>query len=262
MNHVLTDIDSRGIATVTLNRAEKHNAFDEHVIAELTGVFVDIAGNDRVRAVVLRAAGTGFCAGADLDWMKRMAHYDEAANVADASALAALLHRLDTLPQPTVACVQGAALGGGAGLVCCCDMAVASANAVFGFSEVRLGLIPATIGPYATRAIGRRAARRYFLTGERFDAATALRLGMVCEVTAPDALEGALQKLLQALLDSGPKATRAAKRLIEEVADREIDTELMAHTSQRIAAICDSEEAQEGLAAFLGKRHPAWKKHV
>lgn len=262
MTQVLLDIDGRGIATVTLNRAQKHNAFDEHVIAELTSVLTDIAGNDGVRVVILRAAGASFCAGADLDWMKRMAHYDEAANFADASALAHLLQRLDTLPQPTIACVQGAALGGGAGLVCCCDMAVAATGAVFGFSEVRLGLIPATISPYVVRAIGRRAARRYFLTGERFDAATAHRLGMVSEVVGGDALEGALQKLVQALLDSGPRATRAAKRLIEEVADRAIDAELMAHTSRRIAAIRSSEEGQEGLTAFLGKRPPGWKKHV
>lgn len=262
MTHVLIDIDARGVATLTLNRADKHNAFDEHVIAELAGQLADIAGNDAVRIVLLRAAGASFCAGADLDWMKRMAHYDEAANLADAGALASLLHRLDTLPQPVIACVQGAALGGGAGLVACCDMAVAADNAVFGFSEVRLGLVPATISPYVIRAIGRRAARRWFLTGERFDAATAQRIGLVSTVAAPDALEAEVQRLVLALLDSGPLATRAAKRLIDDVADRNIDAELMAFTSRCIADIRGSAEGREGLAAFLDRRAPAWKKHV
>lgn len=262
MSRVLLDVDARGIATVTLNRPDKHNAFDEHVIAELTGVLEDLAGRDAVRAVVLRATGASFCAGADLDWMQRMAGYDAAANLADARALATLLHRLDTLPQPTLACVQGAALGGGAGLVACCDMAIASDNAVFGFSEVRLGLVPATISPHVLRAIGRRAARRYFLTGERFDAATALRIGLVSAVTAPAALEEELHRLVQALLDSGPVATRAAKQLIEDVAERDIDAELMTFTSRCIAALRGSAEGQEGLAAFLQRRAPAWKRDV
>jgi methylglutaconyl-CoA hydratase len=257
---VLLDIDGRGVATLTLNRAEKHNAFDEHVIADLAGKLQDIAGNDSLRAVVLRAAGPSFCAGADLDWMRRMAGFDAAANVADAEALAELLQRLDTLPQPTIACVQGTALGGGAGLVCCCDMAVAASEATFGFSEVRLGLIPATISPYVIRAIGARAARRWFLTGERFDAATALRIGMVSGVVEPAALDGAVQRLVQALLDSGPQAVRAAKQLIREVADRDLDAGLMAATSRRIAEIRGSPEGQEGLSAFLGKRPPDWRK--
>lgn len=263
MTQVLLDIDGRGVATLTLNRPNRHNAFDEHVITELSGLLADVGANDDVRVVVLRAAGPSFCAGADLDWMKRMAAgYDEAANLADAGALAALLHRLDTLPQPTIACVHGAALGGGAGLVCCCDMAVAAADAVFGFSEVRLGLVPATIGPYAIRAIGRRAARRWFLTGERFDAATAQRIGLVHEVVDAAALEGAVQRLVHAVLDSGPQAVRAAKTLIDEVAGRPIDAELRDMTSRRIAALRASPEGREGLAAFLERRAPAWKKHV
>lgn len=262
MPHVLLDVDTRGVATLTLNRPDKHNAFDEHLIADLSGLLADISGNDAVRVVLLRATGPSFCAGADLDWMRRMAGYDRAANLADAGALAALLHKLDSMPQPTVACVQGAALGGGAGLVCCCDMAMAVSQATFAFSEVRLGLIPATISPYVIRAIGRRAARRYFLTGERFDAAVALRLGMVSEVVEPAALEGTAQHLVQALLDGGPQATRAAKGLISEVAERDIDSELMALTSRHIADIRGSAEGQEGLSAFLDKRPPSWKKHV
>jgi methylglutaconyl-CoA hydratase len=253
-------VDGRGVATLTLNRAEKHNAFDEHVIASLTARLGDISGNDSVRAVVLRGAGPSFCAGGDLDWMRRMAGFDAAANLADAEALAALLHRLDTLPQPAIACVHGAALGGGAGLVCCCDMAIAASDAQFAFSEVRLGLIPATIGPYAIRSIGARAARRYFLTGERFDAATALRIGLVSEVVEPPALDAAVQRLVQSLLDAGPQAVRAAKRLIREIAGRDIDAGLMATTSRLIAEIRGSPEGQEGLSAFLGRRPPNWKR--
>ncbi|MBI1731470.1 MAG: enoyl-CoA hydratase/isomerase family protein [Gammaproteobacteria bacterium] len=253
-------MDARGVATLTLNRPEKRNAFDEHLIAELSTLLAEIAEKDSVRVVLLRAAGTSFCAGADLDWMRRVAGYDVAANLADAGALATLLNRLDTLPQPVIACVQGAALGGGAGLVCCCDMAVATANATFGFSEVRLGLIPATISPYAIRAIGRRAARRYFLTGERFDAATALRIGMVSEVVHAAALDQSVERLVQALLDAGPRAVREAKRFIEQVAGRPIDSDLIARTSRRIADIRSSPEGREGLSAFLDKRPPAWKK--
>jgi methylglutaconyl-CoA hydratase len=260
MDGVLLEIDGRGVATLTLNRAEKHNAFDEHVIASLTARLGDISGNDSVRAVVLRGAGPSFCAGGDLDWMRRMAGFDAAANLADAEALAALLHRLDTLPQPAIACVHGAALGGGAGLVCCCDMAIAASDAQFAFSEVRLGLIPATIGPYAIRSIGARAARRYFLTGERFDAATALRIGLVSEVVEPPALDAAVQRLVQSLLDAGPQAVRAAKRLIREIAGRDIDAGLMATTSRLIAEIRGSPEGQEGLSAFLGRRPPNWKR--
>ncbi len=260
MQHVLLDVDTRGVATLTLNRPDKHNAFDEHLIAALSGLLADISRNESIRAVLLRAAGRSFCAGADAEWMRRMAGYDHAANLADAGALAELLQRLDSLPQPTVACVQGAALGGGAGLVCCCDMAVAADTAKFAFSEVRLGLIPATIGPYVVRAIGRRAARRYCLTGEGFNAVEAHRLGLVSEVVEPSALEATVQGLVQSLLDSGPQAVRAAKQFIDAVAGREIDAGLMAMTSRRIAGLRGAPEGQEGLSAFLGKRPPNWKK--
>ena len=260
MPHILLDIDARGVATLTLNRPEKHNAFDEHMIAELSGLLADISGNNAIRVLLLRATGKSFCAGADVDWMRRMAGYDHAANLADAGALAELLHRLDSLPQPTIACVQGAALGGGAGLVCCCDMAVAVTTAMFAFSEVRLGLIPATISPYVVRAIGRRAARRYLLTGERFDAPTAHQLGIVSEVVEPGELDNAVQRLVRALLDGGPQAVRAAKQLIDDVAGRKIDAELMTMTSRRIADIRCSPEGQDGLSAFLNKQPPPWKK--
>jgi len=245
---------------LTLNRPERHNAFDEHLIAELSDLLAEISRNDSVRVAVLRATGKSFCAGADVDWMRRMAGYDRAANLADAGALAEMLHRIDTLPQPTIAGVQGAALGGGAGLACCCDMVVAADTATFAFSEVRLGLIPATISPYVLRAIGARAARRYCLTGERFDAAEAHRLGLVSEVVAPSTLDGTVQRLVQAVLDSGPHAVRAAKRLIDEVAAREIDAEMMALTSRRIADQRGTDEGREGLSAFLEKRPPGWKK--
>jgi len=260
MQHVLLDINARGVATLTLNRPERHNAFDEHLIAELSGVLADISRDVSIRVVVLRGNGKSFCAGADVDWMRRMAGYDAAANLADASALAELLHRLDSLPQPVIAGVQGAALGGGAGLVCCCDMAVAADRATFAFSEVRLGLIPATISPYVVRAIGVRAARRYCLTGERFNASEAHRLGLVSEVVESSTLEETVQRLVEAVLESGPQAVRAAKQLVDEVAGREIDAELMAMTSRRIADMRGSPEGQEGLSAFLDKRPPGWKK--
>jgi methylglutaconyl-CoA hydratase len=260
MANVLLKTDNRGVATLTLNRPDKHNAFDEHLIAELSGVLTDIAGNDSIRVVVLGANGKSFCAGADLDWMRRMAGYDHAANLADAAALAEMLHKLDTLPQPTIARIQGTAMGGGAGLVCCCDMAVAVNTATFAFSEVRLGLIPGTISPYVVRAMGRRAARRYFLTAEKFDADTAQQMGMVSEAVDPVELDATVERLVQNLLDGGPRAVRNAKQLINDVAGREIDDELRSMTSRRIADIRGTPEGQEGLSAFLNKRPPAWKK--
>ena len=168
-NSIILDIDDRGVATVTLDRPDKHNAFDENVIAELTDTLEKVAGDKSVRAMILRSNGKNFSAGADLDWMKRMADYDHDGNIRDANALATMLHRLNYLPVPTIARVQGAAIGGGAGLVCCCDIAIADSKASFAFSEVKLGLIPATISPYVLQSIGAQAARRYFLTSERFD---------------------------------------------------------------------------------------------
>jgi methylglutaconyl-CoA hydratase len=200
---VTTTIDPRGIATVTLNRPEKHNAFDDAVIAELREVFDSMATRDDVRLVVLASEGKNFSAGADLGWMKRMAEYDYDHNHRDAQALAGMLQALYSLPQPTIARVQGAAFGGAVGLVSCCDMAVASESASFCLSEVKIGLIPATISPYVIRAMGERAARRYFTTAERFGANEAQRIGLVSEVVAAEELDEGLEKLLSTLLQNG-----------------------------------------------------------
>ena len=246
------------LATITLNRPEVHNAFNDAVIAELTRHLHDLAGDETVRAVVLRAAGRSFSAGADLQWMRRMADYDEAANLADARALAALMHALDRLPKPTVAAVQGPAFGGGVGLVACCDIAVAAETAAFSLSEVKLGLIPAVISPYVVAAIGARAARRYFLTGERFSALEAQRLGLVHEVVPGHMLDAAVATVLDRLAEGGPGAQGAAKALIADVAGRTPES-VRDETARRIAAIRAGAEGKEGVAAFLEKRAPAWR---
>jgi methylglutaconyl-CoA hydratase len=255
---VTTNIDHRGVATICMNRPDKHNAFDDAVIAELRKAFDAIAANDEVRVVVLAAEGKSFSAGGDLGWMKRMADYDYDDNLADARLLAGMLRALYDLPQPTIARVQGAAYGGAVGLVSCCDMAVASDRASFSLSEVKIGLVPATISPYVIRAIGERAARRYFTTGERFNADTALRLGLVSEVTDGEGLDTALEHLVQALLQNGPMAVRQAKQLVHDVAGQSITPDLVEGTCELIARIRTSEEGQEGLGAFLEKRQPEW----
>ncbi|MFV0277571.1 MAG: enoyl-CoA hydratase/isomerase family protein [Parahaliea sp.] len=255
---VNTAIDIRGVAQVTLNRPEKHNAFDDAIIAELKGAFDELSGHDDVRVVVLASQGKSFSAGADLAWMKRMAGYDYQHNLRDAQALADMLKALYDLPQPTIARVQGAAFGGAVGLVSCCDMAVGSEGASFALSEVKIGLVPATISPYVIRAIGERAARRYFTTGERFGAQQALRLGLLCEVVPDSELDGATQTLVEAILDNGPAAVRAAKDLVNAVAGRELTAALSGDTCARIASIRVSPEGQEGLGAFLDKRRPGW----
>lgn len=256
---VTTNIDARGIATVTLDRQDRHNAFDDGVIGELREAFRSLRKNDRVRVVILRGAGKHFSAGGDLAWMRRMAEYDYGHNMADAEQLAGMLHDLYRLPMPTVAVVQGAAFGGAVGLVSCCDMAVASERARFALSEVRIGLIPATIGPYVVKAIGERAASRYMLTGEAFDAATALRLGLVSETCAAEHLDAHADALVNELLQGGPQAQRAAKDLVRGVAGAKLTPALIEDTCARIAHIRVSEEGQEGLSAFLEKREPAWR---
>ena len=255
---VTTDIDYRGVATVTLNRPDKHNAFDDAMIAALRQTFDDLASNDAVRVVVLASAGRNFSAGADLGWMQRMADYDYAHNLADARVLAGMLKALYELPQPTIARVQGAAFGGGVGLVSCCDMAVATERASFCLSEVKIGLMPATISPFVARAMGERACRRYFTTAERFDANRALALGLVSEVVAEESLDSTLEQLIHSILGNGPLAVREAKRLVADVAGREVTEALVEDTCERIAHIRVSAEGQEGLAAFLNKREPAW----
>lgn len=255
---VTTTIDQRGIATVTLNRPEKHNAFDDTIIAELREAFDALAEREDVRVIVLASNGKSFSAGADLGWMKRMAEYDFGHNLKDAELLAGMLKSLHDLPQPTIARVQGAAFGGAVGLVSCCDMAVGSQRASFSLSEVKIGLMPATISPYVIKAIGERASRRYFTTAERFDAVEAHRIGLLSEVVTEDQLDEAVGALVNTLLANGPAAVRAAKDLIANVAGKEITAQLIEDTCVRIAHIRVSEEGQEGLGAFLSKRSPHW----
>jgi methylglutaconyl-CoA hydratase len=250
--------DARGVATLTLNRPDVHNAFDDALIAELDRLLAQLTDDRAVRVVVLAAAGRSFSAGADLHWMRRMAAFDEQQNVDDALRLARLLRRLDRLPKPTVARVQGAALGGGVGLVACCDVAVAARGAVFALSEVRLGLIPATISPYLVAAIGARAARRYVLTGERFGAEEALRIGLVHEVAGDDDLDAAAERIVAALLQGGPGSIAAGKELVAYVAASANDQALLAESARRIARARARDEGREGIAAFLEKRKPRW----
>jgi methylglutaconyl-CoA hydratase len=237
-----------------------HNAFDDEVIAELTQVFRRLGADPLARVVVLRATGKSFSAGADLGWMQRVAHYSHEQNVADAMALAEMLRVLDACPKPTVALVQGPACGGGVGLIAACDIAVASEAASFALTEVRLGLIPAVIGPYVVAAIGERACRRYFLTGERFSAAEAHRLGLVHQVVPADRLDGAAVDLTARLLECGPAAQAAAKELIHAIADRPINDAVVRDSAERIARQRASFEGREGIAAFLEKRKPAWSR--
>lgn len=244
------------VARIALTRSAKHNAFDDALIAQLTGAFEQLGEDPAVRVIVLAAAGKSFSAGADLNYMARMAEYGREDNLTDARALGRLMHVIDACPKPTVARVQGAAIGGGVGLVACCDIAVGTARASFCLSEVKLGLIPAVIGPFVVQAIGARAARRYFLTAERFDADTAHRLGLLHEVVAEEAdLDPAIDRLIAALLAGGPAAQAAAKDLIRAVAFAPPDTVAEA-TATRIADRRASAEGREGLAAFLEKRSP------
>ena len=249
------------VATIWMNRPEVHNAFDEALIADLTAACRQLDADDSVRAVVLAGRGKSFSAGADLAWMKRAAGYTVEENLADAGALAAMLRTLADMKKPTVARVQGAALGGGTGLTAACDIAIASSTAVFATSEVKFGIIPSAISPYVLRAIGPRQALRYFQSAERFDAARARELGLVHEVVAPDALDAKVAEVAEvvvSLLQCGPKAQGAAKELIRAVAHQPIGDAVVADTVQRIAHLRATPEAKEGVAAFLEKRAPNW----
>lgn len=247
-----------GVATLTLNRPELHNAFDDALIAALTAALRRLEADPAVRVVVLAANGKSFSAGADLNWMRRMADYTVAQNLDDARGLAELMRTLNALAKPTVARVQGAAYGGGVGLVACCDIAVAADSASFCLSEVRLGLIPAVISPYVVNAIGERQARRYFVSAERFDAAEAQRIGLVHEVVPAAALDAKVSELLATLAGNGPAAMVAAKDLARAVTRGPLDAAMIEDTARRIADIRASAEGREGLSAFLGKRRPAW----
>jgi methylglutaconyl-CoA hydratase len=246
------------VATVTLNRPEVHNAFDEALIARLTAAFVSLDDHPDVRVVVLAAAGKSFCAGADLHWMKRMAAFSTEDNVADAEALATMLRALYALSKPTIARVAGAAYGGGVGLVAACDIAVGVPDATFALSEAKLGLIPATIGPYVIEAIGARRARRYFLTAERFGAEEAQKIGLLHEVVPRETLDARIDALVDLLQAAGPAAQLECKALIRGVSHRPIDDDVIAGTAAHIAAVRASPEGREGVAAFLGKRAPSW----
>jgi len=255
---VLLATDHRGVATLTLNRPELHNAFDDVLIGALQRTLELVEADSGIKALVLRSEGRSFSAGADLNWMRRMADYDREENHRDAIRFAALMSKLNCLNKPTIARVQGAAFGGGVGLVACCDMAVAAERAQFALTEVRLGLLPAVISPYVIAAIGERAARRYILTGERFDAVEALRLGLLHEVVPEAQLDSRLEGLLEDLLKGSPQALTAAKSLIFSVSRQPTSEAVIADTAERITSIRASEEGREGVSAFLEKRPPAW----
>ena len=259
MSGVLHSVDRRGVATLTLNRPERHNAFDDVLIGEMTAALTECAASAAVRVVVLRSTGASFSAGADVQWMRRVAAYSEAENRADSAKLSLLMHTLDRLPKPTVAVVQGAAYGGGVGLAACCDIVLASTTARFALSEVKLGLIPAVISPYVIAAIGARQARRYFVTAEIMDAARALQLGLVHEISEPDALDERAEALVATLLQHAPGAQTEAKDLVFLCEGRTTDDALSQQTAHRIAARRATPEGREGLSAFLEKRAPSWQ---
>ncbi|MCA1855693.1 enoyl-CoA hydratase/isomerase family protein [Massilia oculi] len=246
------------VAAVTLNRPDLRNAFNEHAIAELALAFEELGRMETVRAIVLAANGPAFCAGADLNWMKKMAGYSHSENQQDAARLADMLRTIYLCPKPVVAKVQGDCYAGGMGLVAACDIVVASELAHFCLSEVKLGLIPATISPYVIKAMGEQASRRYFLTAERFDAIEALRIGFAHEVVAPEALDATVAGIVKALVGNSPNAVREAKKLVREVVGQPVDDALLLDTAGRIAEIRASLEGREGVASFLEKRKPGW----
>ena len=247
-----------GIARVTLNRPDVRNAFDDALIKVLHEAFISLGKDESVRALILAGNGPAFCAGADLNWMKRMAGFGYEQNLADAQALADMLATLDRMPKPTIARVHGPAFAGGTGLVAACDIAVGAPEAKFCFSEAKLGLSPATISPHVMRAIGERAARRYFLTAEIFDAAEAERIGLLTMLVEKELLDKAIEGLLEHLLAGGPEAHAKIKDLVKSVAGRPANDALVAETAKRIAEIRVSPEGREGISSFLEKRKPSW----
>ncbi|AVR94480.1 enoyl-CoA hydratase/isomerase family protein [Pseudoduganella armeniaca] len=259
MHYETLNIDiAERLATVTLDRPDLRNAFNEQTIAELTAAFTALGQVESIGAIVLAANGTAFCAGADLNWMKKMAGYSHDENRADAMQLANMLRAIYLCPKPVVAKVQGDCYAGGMGLVAACDIAVAVEDAHFCLSEVKLGLIPATIAPYVIKAMGENAARRYFLTAERFNAREALRIGFVHEVATAAALDGQVDIIAKALMANSPNAVREAKTLVRDIAGQSVTDALVADTAQRIANIRASSEGREGVRSFLEKRKPSW----
>lgn len=250
---------SAAVAEVWLNRPEVRNAFNDGVVAELTAAFADFATDEALRVVVLGGRGKAFCAGADLGWMRAMAGYSWDENQADAARLAEMLWTVWRCPVPVIGRLHGDCYAGGVGLAAVCDVLVAADGMQFCLSEARLGLLPATIGPYVVRALGEQAARRYFVTAERFSAAEAKALGFVHECVAPEALDAKVAELVAAIAANGPQAVRACKRLVQDLSGREIDAALRADTARRIADARAGAEGREGVSAFLGKRDPAWR---
>ena len=249
---------SSHVAEVYLNRPEVRNAFNDGVITELTAAFTQLGADENLRAIVLGGHGKAFCAGADLTWMRAMADYSWEQNRADAQALADMLWAIYTCPLPVVGRIHGDCYAGGVGLAAVCDVLVAAEGVTFCLSEARLGLLPATIGPYVMRALGEQASRRYFVTAERFDAAQARALGLVHEVVAADDLDAKVDEIVTTLINNGPAAVKACKRLVQDLAGRPIDDALRADTAKRIADIRASVEGKEGVQAFLHKREPSW----
>lgn len=246
------------VAVVWMAREKVRNAFNETMIAELAQTFAHLGADADVRAIVLAAKGPAFCAGADLEWMRKVAGYSGDENRADARRMADMLRVVYECPKPTIARVHGDAYAGGMGLIAACDIAVAAHGASFCLSETKLGLIPATISPYVLRAMGVNAARRYFLTAEKFDAAEAFRIGFVHDIVVPEELDARINAMLGQLMLTSGHAVREAKRLVREIAGRPIDDALAADTAERIAAIRASDDAREGVRAFLEKRKPRW----
>lgn len=249
-----------GVATVTLNRPAMHNALEESLIRELTRMFDMLGSDPMTRMVLLKANGPSFCAGADINWMQRSANYTREENIAEAQGLALMMKTLHDFPKPLVGMVQGAAVGGGVGIVACCDVVVASDASSFRLSEVKLGLVPAVISPYVVRAIGPRAAQRYFLTAEPFSATEAKAVGLVHEIVPDRMMQAAAAKLVERIMQGGPKAQLAAKDLLRRVEGSAIDDDLIGFTVEMISRLRASPEGREGLAAFLEKRHPTWPK--
>ena len=258
MSETLSIRLSNHVGSITMNRPDVRNAFNDEVIAEITQAFAELGAREDVRCIVLAAEGPAFCAGADLNWMRRMADYSREENLADAAKLAEMLRVIYECPKPTVARIQGDAIAGGMGLVAACDMAVSVDTACFCLSEVKLGLIPATISPYVIRAMGARAAHRYFLTAERFSAQEALRLGFAHEVVSADQLNAKVNEITQALVKNSPNAVKVCKKLVQDVAFAEMGQPLIEKTVEGIADIRSSAEGREGVSAFLGKRKPSW----
>lgn len=257
---LIQELDERGVLRLTMNRPAVHNAFDDEQIVRLTEALNAAGKNEKVRLVILGSTGKSFCAGGDLNYMRRMGTLNYEENLADAGRLATLLHTLNFLPRPTIARAQGAAFGGGVGLISCCDMAIGTPYLKMALSEVRLGIAPATIAPYVVRAIGERQSRRLFLTGEIIRADRAKEIGFISDIAEADELDNAIENVIASILQNGPQAVRGAKQAIFNVTDAKVEDEMIAKTVKMIADMRDSEEGREGMSAFLEKRKASWIK--